>query len=236
MNKYLLPLQVALILAQSTPVMSAQFTNLNFESANLPSIPPGEFGTVQPISLAMPGWVVFVGPDPIDVVLHNNATIGTAAASIYGPFFPSSVIFEGSYTIVLAPGASPFTGQSVGVSIEQTGLVPADALSLQFLGGTLGILPPTERFGVYVNGQELDSYVLTSHPNFINTFGVDVSAFAGQEATLRITSFVLPGEPNSLGLDALTFSPVAVPEPGVLRLLALAGLAFGVHRWRAVRK
>jgi hypothetical protein len=167
--------------------------------------------------------MVFVGPDPIDVVLHNDATLGTAAVWIRGPYTQPSGILEGNYTVILFPGASPYTGVSVDTSIEQVGFVPVDALSFQFIGRTSGILPPTERFGVFINGQELDPFMLASSPNF-NTFGVDISPFAGQEVTLRITSFRLPTEPNALRLDALTFSPVAVPEPSAWALLGL-GLA-----------
>lgn len=231
-------LLVALILAILTHLPSAKcanFTNLNFESANLPFIPRGQFGEYQPIELAMPGWQAFAGTETLPVILHNNATLGTASISILGPDY-SDFTMEGNYLISLRPGAFGLLGTSVDISVQQAGLVPVGSRSLQFLGLTAGILPSTERFDVFINGQELDAFVLASHPNFVNTFGVDVSAFAGQEVTLRITSFVLPAEPNGLGLDALTFSPVAVPEPGILSLITLAGLAFGFHRWRNSRK
>jgi hypothetical protein len=161
--------------------------------------------------------------------LHNNATLGTAAVWIDGPYTPAQFIYEGNYTVTLFPGASPYNGASVSTSIEQTGLVPGNALSFQFFGRSRGILPSTDRFGVYVNGQELDAFTLASGPAY-DTFGVDVSAFAGQEVTLRITSFRLPTEPNALRLDALTFSPVAVPEPATWALLGLAALACRLKR------
>jgi hypothetical protein len=219
------------LLAWGGSALAASFTNLNFESADLPFIPRGQFGDYQPIELALPGWRAFAGTEILPLILHNNATLGTAAISILGPDY-SDFTMEGDFLISLRPGAFGFPGVSVDVSVEQTGLVPSDARSLQFLGLTAGILPVTERFGVFVNGQETDAFVLASHPNFVNTFGVDMSAFAGQEVTLRITSFVLPTEPNGLGLDALTFSPVAVPEPGAWALLGLGlvALAYRLKR------
>jgi hypothetical protein len=214
--------------------MGTPFQNLNFESANLPIIPLDEYGTLQPINLAMPGWSIFLGSCPFDQVLHNNSTAGTASVWIFGPATRAR-IFEGNYTVVLAPGAG-CVGEPVGVSIEQQGRIPDNALSLQFFGASRPLRPSSaQRFGVYVNGTEVDAFTLASNQDY-ETYGVDIAPFRGQEVALRITSFWLPDEPNGLSLDALTFSPVSVPEPSTWALLGLGSVALGYRIFRQRRR
>lgn len=61
-----------------------------------------------------------------------------------------------------------------------------------------------------------------------NQFGGDLSAFAGALAELKIINVSPAGNLNvpPTIVDNITFSPTAVPEPGILTLLAL-GLAVG---------
>ena len=120
MNQIIHRFCIGLFVTLVPPLGGAEFTNLNFESANLPVIPADEFGTWQPVELAMPGWTILTGSDSFDYVLHNNATLGTASVWINGPD-TTARIFEGKYTVVLAPGAHPSSGASVDVSIEQHG-------------------------------------------------------------------------------------------------------------------
>jgi hypothetical protein len=57
------------------------------------------------------------------------------------------------------------------------------------------------------------------------TYGVDVTAFRGQTAELRFTALPPPvwnGNADNCLLDSISFSPDPVPEPGALRLFALA--------------
>ena len=112
--------------------MQAQgtFRNLDFESANLPPI---QFGGPVSTLDAIPGWRAFLGTTQVTQVLHNNLTLGNASIDILGPYSSFGRIIEGQYTVVLQPGFDPSgSGQNVGASISQTGLVPANARSLQF--------------------------------------------------------------------------------------------------------
>jgi hypothetical protein len=56
---------------------------------------------------------------------------------------------------------------------------------------------------------------------------VDVSAFAGQIVDLRFTQPNVMGSPSSLYLDAISFSPNAVPEPNTVVLSILGAGLFG---------
>ena len=123
------------------------FRNLDFESANLPPIQFG--GPVSSLD-AIPGWKAFLGTTQVTQVLHNNLTLGNASIDILGPYSSFGRIIEGQYTVVLQPGFDPSgSGQNVGASISQTGLVPDDALSLQFKAGIYGSI------SVSMGGQNL---------------------------------------------------------------------------------
>jgi hypothetical protein len=113
------------------------FQNLNFEAANLPVIPPGQFGTFQPIGSALPFWNAYVGTNQITQVLHNNFFIGTPFVSILGPDWEFRI--DGAYTVLLQPGFSE------DVSIGQTGLIPIGTESIRFKGD-----PVSHHFGVSI--------------------------------------------------------------------------------------
>src|ERR1044071_5100703 len=88
------------------------FQNLDFESANLPSVPPGQSGGFVRISDAIPGWSGFLGTNQVIDVRHNSVTFGSASIDILGPNWSSSLgtIMEGQYTVVLEAGLNPFSG------------------------------------------------------------------------------------------------------------------------------
>jgi hypothetical protein len=214
---------LGLCLGPVTTVRAAEFTNLDFESANLPFIPLDDFGTWQPVSLAMPGWNIFIGSSSFDQVLHNNSTAGSAAVWIYGPATRARIL-EGNYSVVLTPGAG-LAGEPASVSIAQTGIIPAEVNTLQFLAYASAFHPTIrDYFGVYIDGQRLQLSPAFDQPGSITaTFTTDVSAFAGREVTLQFTSFPLVGYPNSLTLDNIAF--INVPEPSTWALLGLGALA-----------
>jgi hypothetical protein len=198
------------------------FINLDFELANLPSIPAGQSGGLVPITSALPGWNGYIGDLQITQVLHNDVTIGDASVDIFGPFLDPSGILEGSYSVLLQSGGalpSPFSA-----AIGQIGSVRADAQLLQFKAG-LGSI-----FTLSFAGQSLTPIALSSGPNY-TLYGADIASFAGQTGELRFTAPYDPSRPNGLLLDSISFS--AVPEPSVLALSALGVLLLGRRflRW-----
>jgi len=202
------------------------FQNLDFESANLPVLASGQFGGFVPVSDALPGWRVFYGANvtPESTVAYNGITISTRNASILGPnYIPQSLgetIIEGQFMPFLQAGVAR---DLPDVTIEQTGLVPVSAQSLQFkvgLNNQIGIGRDTN-FLVSLNGQTLSLVALGATATYAS-YGVDVTSFAGQVSDLRFTSYSTVARPfNFVAVDSFQFLPMAVPEPRTWALLAL---------------
>src|SRR5438309_2314 len=68
------------------------FVNLDFEQANVPDVPAGQFGADVAVSNGVPGWAIYLGGFPENSMLHNNLSLGAAAAAILGPQWSSSQI------------------------------------------------------------------------------------------------------------------------------------------------
>ena len=183
------------------------FHNLDFESASLALIPPGQFGGFVPISDALPGWTGYIGTNQVTTVLQNNYTLGNASIDIFGPDWGryEGGIIEGQYTLALLQGVDPqsmgWPVQFVSASISQSGLVPGNAQSLQFKAQTFS----QTNFVVSLGGKALSLVPIGSGTTY-TLYGADVSAFAGQFETLTITA--LPG-PNIQPylFDSIVFSP-----------------------------
>ena len=208
--------------------LSADFQNLDFEATSLQ--PDGSRG-FQPIEVALPGWTAYLGDNVQPNILYNDLFLGTAFVGLSGTIFP---VFNGDFSVLLKPGASPFTTLPVSASLAQVGLIPFNAGILQFRA-TIDTFNPTIRdfFGVYVDGQRLQIFPTIEQTGPVTaTFTADVSAYAGREVDLRFTSFNLGAAgPNALILDDISFIPV--PEPSTLGLFALGGLLLGFSRWRS---
>jgi len=203
---------VFLAVLTSAAVGNAQgtFQNLDFESANIPDLPPGQGGFVS-FADGMPGWNSLDG-QPGGLIGHNTVSIGGAAVAIEGPQYNPNFILFGKYTAYLV---GDFQGPNSG-SMWQTGQVPQTARSLYFISNPSSI----PLFQVTLGSVSIPVTEMRSTSKYTVWAG-DISSFAGQTEQLMFTA------PPGLGgyLDQITFSPLSVPEPSTVALAALAGLA-----------
>jgi hypothetical protein len=206
------------------------FQNLDFESANVSGYPRGSDSV--PVSAAFPGWNVFYsspsGTNAATRVSYDAISLGGALASINdsGTGFGFAPL-EGSYSAFLFGGGNP---ANVSTTLSQTGLVPSNAQSLQMEVGTYG---GPSLFTVSLGGQYINMVPLASYANYV-LYGGNISALAGQGATLNLTAPPpAQGAPSFFLLDDIVFSTESIPEPGVLDLSALGALLVG---WRVLRR
>jgi len=197
------------------------FQNLDFESANLSPVPPGQFGGFVSITNALPGWSGYLGLNQVTSVWQNDLSLGAASIDILGPDWNLSGIIDGQFTVVLQPGLDPFgSGNIVSASISQTGLVPISTESLLFKAqpnsGATSLL-------VSLGGQNISFSAISTGPNYTQ-YGGNISAFAGQTEQLTFTAVANAG--NFWNINDIQFSPSSVPEPSVLGLFVLGGLFF----------
>lgn len=199
------------------------FINFNFESANLPSIPAGQYGGEVSTADAIPGWTAYLGTNQTTQVLQNNLTLGNASVDILGPDWNGYGIIQGQYTVVLQPGADPFGSElnNVSASISQTGLVPQNAESLTFEALLYSSI------SVSLDGQNLSLISLGTSGNG-TLYGANIpTSLDGLSETLTITALAAANTADYF--DSFAFSPSLVPEPSTL---ALASLGVLLLAWR----
>jgi hypothetical protein len=232
-------LTIAILLSALSAKPQGAWQNLNFESASVSPSGYQTYGTFVPIGSALPGWTAYLGAGQIAQVGYNSPTLGTATVSLIGPTWNSSDvslfgvgIIDGNYSVVVQAGAVPTNDVlNESASIAQNGTVPSTAESLQFEAYAYG------SFSVSFAGNVLNPIILSSGVSAdglpYNLYGVNISAWAGQTGQLEFTALDEPYE-SYLVLDDITFSTNSVvPEPSVLALMVMGGLAFGARRWRA---
>jgi len=200
------------LLAQGT------FQNLGFEAAHsIPVFDPQGHPWSMPASDALPGWTCYIGANQTGIAWYNDVALDSAALGILSsasPYPPSGFV-QGQYCLSLQTSTLPQFGGPA--SVAQTGQVPADAQSIQFMG--------TVPFPVSFAGTVIPLSVLSSQAGF-NIYGGDISQFAGLTGELRITSYGHFGY-----LDSLTFSSQPIPEPSTVSLFVV-GLGVLYFRWR----
>jgi hypothetical protein len=214
------------------------FQNLNFESADLPVIPPGQSGGEVSTFLALPYWSVYVGNDQQFQVLYNYVYNSTATVDILGPNWEGlyANIIDGQYSVFLQSGIAMPNGSGglVDASIAQIGMVPANAESLQFKAWE----SDAGTFTVSFAGNNLSLVLLSTGQSpdgqQYDVYGADIAPYAGQIGQLEFTQNYNISDPSLL-LDDITFSPDAVPEPSIAALTAIGGLLFGTRKWFARR-
>jgi hypothetical protein len=205
----------ALLLSAARAQAQGTFQNLNFEQAQVPSVPFGQGGDPVSVSNGVPGWAVYLGGVQQTTMFHNDTSLGAAEVAILGPQWFSDQILEGSYTVSLQPATA---GPPTTTAIGQTGLVPATAQSLRFYG--------RGAYTVTFAGQPIPLETLATTSSY-TIFGGDISAFGNQTGQLLFQGGGL--------LDGIQFSDQAVPEPSILDLSALGALVFGCRVLRRQR-
>ena len=209
------------------------FINLDFEQASIqPVYDDGFFATLE-WDLAAPGWGHSEVPDAA-YVSYRNTHLGTGQRYLLvdsqSPSPQTGLgALEGTYSFYLAGGGvtPPGGGETeyVNAYLTQTGTVPSDARSIRLLAQ--GVCR------VFLNGSEVSLISLGG-----DSYGGDVSAFAGSAAELKIMDASRPiAEEIFVGVtvDGIEFSPIAVPEPSAMALSCLAGLVLGTVAFRRTR-
>jgi hypothetical protein len=227
-NKLISVIFTAALLSLAEAAYAQAFTNLNFESANIPASTQPSF---IPISQGLPGWNAYFissaatnqAPQAVydGIPLSGNA-ISIVDANVGFGFNP----IQGSYSAFLCGGVGD-AGLSAA-QISQSGLVPGSTKSIQFEAQTYGY-----PFIVTLGDQLIDLSPLQVFPNYTLYGGNIPSSLAGHVATLSITEQA-PQFPlaTRLELDNIVFSPSSIPEPGTLALAALGALFLGICRRR----
>jgi hypothetical protein len=217
----------ALLMAWTACAQS--FVNLNFESADVSS--PDESGFYfLPTSSALPGWQ---SDRPVYYNIHAMDQVAMGIFDSGGWPFPVSRPVFGNFTAFFNGdlGAMP---SATSANIWQSGLVPANALSLQFVTTSYSSIPelsPTLR--LFINDTPVAYSQIGVVPNGI-LWGCNVGGVAGSIATLKFgvsESYAMPSGPSVphyaffVGLDEIAFSPTAIPEPGSLALCVAGWLS-----------
>jgi len=196
------------------------FQNLDFELANPSEAPPYKSPDTVTAASAFPDWAVTFGSVQEQDVIYNSINGPAPEVALIGPGRQFGIVYypiDGSYSAVLR-------GSSSGPvpSISQTGLIPSGTQSLLFK-----TLPSFGTLNVAVGTQSVQIFPVGSGPNY-TLYAADISAWAGQ--TAQLTFSVPEGEWE---IDDISFSPTAVPEPGIVTLSAMGGLLFGARKWFA---
>jgi hypothetical protein len=199
------------------------FENLDFENANATGFTPP---TTIPAVDAFPGWDVLIGTTPTSVVAYDALSIGGPAVAIIDGT-TGFVPIQGNYTAYLM--ASSIQGHAATVSLRQTGTVPAGNEWIELDANQVY----SSSFSVTLNGTAVSMTPLHTYPSY-TLYGGNVSAWAGQTATLAITENEPSNpqlSPSLLQLDNIFFSPVEVtPEPSPLVLTGIGGILFAACR------
>ena len=223
-----------LLLITSTLCGQNAFQNLDFELALPdPTQPPGQVSAAA----ALPSWTPHIGSNQVSSVYFNSPTLDSSGISVMSSNsqfgFPA---LQGSFSVLLQAGLvlTPTGSDRVPASIEQTGLIPADAKSIQFqaFGGFA-----SAGLTVSLGGQNIDFNAISVSGN-VALFAGDVSSFAGQTLELRFLALPSAAQlpPSRWEIDGIEFSNIAIPEPATGALVLIGGAIFGIRGWRERRE
>jgi hypothetical protein len=190
---------------------AAPFVNLDFQGA----FPDGVFDENEDPTPAeaIPGWTPRVGEEPLPIVLVNSILIGSTGVVLFDMNYhqPGGP----QYHLVLYSG---YAAPMPLASISQTGDVPPDARRVQmYCQHSAG--PVVTLDGVNIPMINLGNW----------QWAGDVSTFAGQTASLRITTPRTGYQPTHI--DDIQFSSAVIPEPATATFAAMS-LGLLVRRCR----
>lgn len=213
---------VALLVALSSSAQ--EFVNLDFENAFPPPRRPqaGEAIFLQ-WSTTAPGWSHSDGGDT-SIIYYGSEHLGLSQYYMlvdqYSPFYAPGGQLAGRYSLAFASGikqgsvpGSPW----VSAYLAQTGLIPEGMNSLTLLA--------TGPFQVHVDGVPISMTPTAENHGFIG----DISQYAGTVAEIKIVNTALTVHTPTV-LDNVSFSPVPVPEPTAIAIVALGVALLGGAR------
>ncbi|HEX8521491.1 MAG TPA: hypothetical protein VF669_04485 [Tepidisphaeraceae bacterium] len=212
---------VAALMLGWGPVAGANpFVNLDFEQAVVPA-GTGE-GSALPASSAFPGWSAKTGLT--DAAIFYNARSSDNACLV---LYDNTTSFklpppQGIYKATLYAEITN-NGHPARPSLFQTGDVPPESKSLQFLTEIFDAQPV-----VFINGVQVPAIDLGVVAPVSRRYGLSIESFAGQNVKLEFNSGTA-----GYSVDAIAFSTQAVPEPAALALLSIS--AFLIVRREARR-
>jgi len=214
-----------LLLIGFLPSVSGQsFLNLDFENSTVSILFPPSPGFPYERGIAQ---VEYWGAAASFVtnysggtlLLYNTRSLDATGVFLEGASYPIPAI-QGNYSVLLDGGSSFYPGRE-GALLGQTGEIPPWARSLTFWS-TSG------SFEASFDAQPLSLVLLSTASNHA-VYGADVSAYAGLTGHLQ---FRAPWQ--SMGLiDAIQFSPNAIPEPTLLSLFTAGVLCVVFVRLKA---
>jgi len=209
---------LTLVVAAACSCAAQTFRNLGFEQAVIQPNDP-TYGFLD-WNTAVPGWSHSPGSDTA-VIYYPSPHAGGTQYFLLVDRFSYLQPLQSRYSLAFQSGffGPEITSGWTSAYISQAGLIPDTAQSLRFLA--------TGNFAVTVNGNALPTYSFGN-----NSYGVDVSPYAGTVSDLKIfnTSGLLDFSPTLV--DGFTFSSTPVPEPKVLWLFGLGALAAALGQRR----
>jgi hypothetical protein len=216
-----------LMLLACAPAHGQVFSNLDFESASVPS---NLTCCNVDWTVGAPGWTHSDGAGT-EFLYYPHAHLGLAQWFVLADamLVPGVQPLAGRYSVAFSSGrfvdfsSSPF----IHAYLSQTGLIPSDARSINLLA--------TGPLEVYAGNTPIPLVALGSG----NAYAGDISAYAGK--TVEIKFLNAANLPSSIGgevvmIDNIAFSIVpSIPEPAP-SLLIVVGILMVACARRYVRR
>jgi len=170
----------------------------------------------------------------IGAAVLDSAVVGNA---VWGR--PQQPVLSGNYSAAILAHNSQ---GSSSPGLAQTGIIPMNAMSLQFSTGWGGAIeyvnaPTGLRLSFRLDNVELPLVKLESSDESADRWGVDLS---GHQGFVREIQFVLSADTEvfsegAIIVDDVAFSAQTVPEPGCASLILMGGMVLSLLRKNRLR-